>query len=345
MSNIEKNELQKKIILITSGDPSSIAPEITIKALQSSKINKNIFPVIVTDPQLIQNYNDIIIDNWKINEIKDQSNFTDYKVNYFNIISIPINDIVRLGKPSIVNCEFIKSSILKCMELESKTSVSAIVTNPINKKIMYKSGFKYAGHTEFLASHSKINTQPVMMLVAQDLKTVPLTIHVPISEVSGLISKELIIKTVKIVAKDLTEYFGINKPKIFITGLNPHAGENGEIGSEEQNIIIPAIRKIKNSNDFEIQGPFSADTLFSSEARKTYDEVICMYHDQALIPIKTIDFNNGVNVTLGLDFIRTSPDHGTGFDIAGKNNASPDSLIAAINLAYSMSVNKDRSSK
>ena len=345
MSNIEKNELQKKIILITSGDPSSIAPEITIKALQSSKINKNIFPVIVTDPQLIQNYNDIIIDNWKINEIKDQSNFTDYKVNYFNIISIPINDIVRLGKPSIVNCEFIKSSILKCMELESKTSVSAIVTNPINKKIMYKSGFKYAGHTEFLASHSKINTQPVMMLVAQDLKTVPLTIHVPISEVSGLISKELIIKTVKIVAKDLTEYFGINKPKIFITGLNPHAGENGEIGSEEQNIIIPAIRKIKNSNGFEIQGPFSADTLFSSEARKTYDVIICMYHDQALIPIKTIDFDNGVNVTLGLDFIRTSPDHGTGFDIAGKNNASPNSLIAAINLAYSMSVNKDRSSK
>ena len=345
MSNIEKNELQKKIILITSGDPSSIAPEITIKALQSSKINKNIFPVIVTDPQLIQNYNDINKYNWKINEIKDQSNFTDYKVNYFNIISIPINDIVRLGKPSIVNCEFIKSSILKCMELESKTSVSAIVTNPINKKIMYESGFKYAGHTEFLASHSKINTQPVMMLVAQDLKTVPLTIHVPISEVSGLISKELIIKTVKIVAKDLTEYFGINKPKIFITGLNPHAGENGEIGSEEQNIIIPAIRKIKNSNDFEIQGPFSADTLFSSEARKTYDVVICMYHDQALIPIKTIDFNNGVNVTLGLDFIRTSPDHGTGFDIAGKNNASPDSLIAAINLAYSMSVNKDRSSK
>ena len=345
MSNIEKNELQKKIILITSGDPSSIAPEITIKALQSSKINKNIFPVIVTDPQLIQNYNDIIKDNWKINEIKDQSKFTDYKVNYFNIISIQINDIVRLGKPSIVNCEFIKSSILKCIELESKPSVSAIVTNPINKKIMYKSGFKYAGHTEFLASHSKINTQPVMMLVAQDLKTVPLTIHVPISEVSGLISKELIIKTVKIVAKDLTEYFGINKPKIFITGLNPHAGENGEIGSEEQNIIIPAIRKIKNSNDFEIQGPFSADTLFSSEARKTYDVVICMYHDQALIPIKTIDFNNGVNVTLGLDFIRTSPDHGTGFDIAGKNNASPDSLIAAINLAYSMSVNKDRSSK
>ena len=250
-----------------------------------------------------------------------------------------------MGKPSIVNCEFIKSSILKCIELESKTSVSAIVTNPINKKIMYKSGFKYAGHTEFLASHSKINTQPVMMLVAQDLKTVPLTIHVPISEVSGLISKELIIKTVKIVAKDLTEYFGINKPKIFITGLNPHAGENGTFGDEEQNIIIPAIRKIKNSNDFEIQGPFSADTLFHSEARKQYDVAICMYHDQALIPIKTIDFNNGVNVTLGLDFIRTSPDHGTGFDIAGKNNASPDSLIAAINLAYSMSVNKDRSSK
>ena len=333
--------LQKKIILISSGDPSSIASEITIKALQSKKIHEKILPIIVTDPKLIYNYSDIFDDHLKVNEIQDQINFTDYKTNYFNVIPVQTNEIVRLGKPSIANCSFIKQSIIKCIQLENKTAASAIVTNPINKNIMYKSGFKYSGHTEFLASFSKENIQPVMMLVGQNLKTIPLTIHVPLSQVSSLITEELIITTIKITAKYLTSYFGIKKPKIILTGLNPHSGENGDIGFEEQDIIIPAIKKIQKNNDFLLDGPFSADTVFSYEARQKYDVAICMYHDQALIPIKTLDFYNGVNVTLGLDFIRTSPDHGTGFDIAGKNIANPESLISAINLAYLMSVNKD----
>ena len=333
--------LQKKIILISSGDPSSIAPEITIKALQSKKIHEKILPIIVTDPKLIYNYSDIFDDHLKVNEIQDQTNFTDYKNNYFNVIPVQTNEIVRVGDPSIANCSFIKQSIIKCIQLENKTAASAIVTNPINKNIMYKSGFKYSGHTEFLASFSKENIQPVMMLVGQNLKTIPLTIHVPLSQVSSLITEELIITTIKITAKYLTSYFGIKKPKIILTGLNPHSGENGDIGSEEQDIIIPAIKKIQKNNDFLLDGPFSADTVFSYEARQNYDVAICMYHDQALIPIKTLDFYNGVNVTLGLDFIRTSPDHGTGFDIAGKNIANPESLISAINLAYLMSVNKD----
>ena len=333
--------IQKKIILISSGDPSSIAPEITIKALQSKKIHENIFPIIVTDPKLIYNYSEIIDDNWKVNEIHDQENYTDYKTNSFNVIPIKTNKTVKLGEPSIENCSFIKKSITKCIELENTTSASAIVTNPINKNIMYKSGFKYRGHTEFLASFSKNNIQPVMMLVGKNLKTIPLTIHVPLSQVSSLISEELIITTVKITAKYLSFYFGIKKPKIILTGLNPHSGENGDIGFEEQKIIIPAIQKIQKNNNFLIKGPFAADTAFSYEARQNYDVAICMYHDQALIPIKTLDFYNGVNVTLGLDFIRTSPDHGTGFDIAGKNIANPESLISAINLAYLMSVNKN----
>ena len=333
--------LQKKIILISSGDPSSIAPEITIKALQSKKIHEKILPIIVTDPKLIYNYSNIFDHHLKINEIHDQINFTDYKTNCFNVIPVKTNDIVRVGEPSIANCSFIKKSIIKCIELENKTTASAIVTNPINKNIMYKSGFKYSGHTEFLASFSKENIQPVMMLVGQNLKTIPLTIHVPLSQVSSLITEELIITTIKITAKYLTSYFGVKKPKIILTGLNPHSGENGDIGSEEQDIIIPAIKKIQKNNDFLLDGPFSADTVFSYEARQNYDVAICMYHDQALIPIKTLDFYNGVNVTLGLDFIRTSPDHGTGFDIAGKNIANPESLISAINLAYLMSVNKD----
>ena len=333
--------LQKKIILISSGDPSSIAPEITIKALQSKKIHEKILPIIVTDPKLIYNYSNIFDHHLKINEIHDQINFTDYKTNCFNVIPVKTNDIVRVGEPSIANCSFIKKSIIKCIELENKTTASAIVTNPINKNIMYKSGFKYSGHTEFLASFSKENIQPVMMLVGQNLKTIPLTIHVPLSQVSSLITEELIITTIKITAKYLTSYFGVKKPKIILTGLNPHSGENGDIGSEEQDIIIPAIKKIQKNNGFSLDGPFSADTVFSYEARQNYDVAICMYHDQALIPIKTLDFYNGVNVTLGLDFIRTSPDHGTGFDIAGKNIANPKSLISAINLAYLMSVNKD----
>ena len=341
MSNKDRIISKKKIILISAGDPSSIASELTIKALQSGKIIDDILPIIITDTSLIENHKNIIKDNWKINEIKDQNKFLDYKENNFNIIPMKIGNKVKLGNPSVKNCEFIKSSIIKCIELENRTIASAIVTNPINKNIMYQAGFKYAGHTEFLATFSKKNIQPVMMLVSEYLKTIPLTIHVPIKDVPNLITRELIVSTVKITSKYLKKYFGINKPRIVLTGLNPHSGENGDIGLEEKKIIIPCINDIKKNSSILLNGPLSADTIFSYQQRQTYDVAICMYHDQALIPIKTLDFNNAVNVTLGLDFIRTSPDHGTGFDIAGKDKANPGSLISAINLAYLMSVNKD----
>ena len=341
MSNKDRIISKKKIILISAGDPSSIASELTIKALQSGKIIDDILPIIITDTSLIENHKNIIKDNWKINEIKDQNKFLDYKENNFNIIPMKIGNKVKLGNPSVKNCEFIKSSIIKCIELENRTIASAIVTNPINKNIMYQAGFKYAGHTEFLATFSKKNIQPVMMLVSEYLKTIPLTIHVPIKDVPNLITRELIVSTVKITSNYLKKYFGINKPRIVITGLNPHSGENGDIGLEEKKIIIPCINDIKKNSSILLNGPLSADTIFSYQQRQTYDVAICMYHDQALIPIKTLDFNNAVNVTLGLDFIRTSPDHGTGFDIAGKDKANPGSLISAINLAYLMSVNKD----
>ena len=341
MSNKDRMISKKKIVLISAGDPSSIASELTIKALQSGKIINDILPIIVTDSSLIENHKNIIKDNWKINEIKDENNFLDYKKKSFNIIPMKIGNKVKLGSPSVKNCDFIKSSIIKCIELENKSIASAIVTNPINKNIMYQAGFKYAGHTEFLATFSKKNIQPVMMLVSEYLKTIPLTIHVPIKDVPNLITRELIVSTVKITSNYLKKYFGIDKPRIVITGLNPHSGENGEIGLEEQKIIIPCINDIKNNSSIILNGPLSADTIFSYQQRQTYDVAICMYHDQALIPIKTLDFNNAVNVTLGLDFIRTSPDHGTGFDIAGKDKANPGSLISAINLAYLMSINKD----
>ena len=331
----------KKFILISAGDPSSISSEITIKAIQSSEINKNIMPLVVTDPKIIRDYGEKNRSNFDINEIKDELYFTDYKKNEINVIPIKVFEKPILGNPTIKNAVFIKNSILKCVNIQMASIASAIVTNPIHKKTMYDSGFNYSGHTEFLASLSVKKKQPVMMLVGENLRTIPLTIHVPLKKVSKLITQELIIFTINIAKEYLISYFGISKPRIIVTGLNPHAGEDGDIGIEEKNIIMPAINKAIDNKTFYLSGPVSADSAFTYNKRKEYDLAICMYHDQALIPIKTLDFFNGVNVTLGLDFIRTSPDHGTGFDIAGKNKANPQSLISAINLGYLMSINKD----
>ncbi len=330
----------KKVILISAGDPASISSEITIKAIENSKIIKNIRPIVISSLNLIEDCKKNINSNIKLNEIKDKVNFSDYKENNLNIIPINLFEEIFFGKPNTKYASFIKKSIVDCVRIKMNSIASAIVTNPINKEIMYQSGFNFQGHTDFLASLSQYKKIPVMMLVTNGLKTIPLTIHVPIKNISKLITKSRIEHSINIAKESLISLFNISKPRILVTGLNPHAGENGDIGNEEKKIIIPAINKAKKKNDCFLEGPVSADTAFSSKKRKDYDVAICMYHDQALIPIKTLDFFNGVNVTLGLDFIRTSPDHGTAFDIAGKNIANPDSLIAAINLAYQMSINK-----
>ncbi len=330
----------KEVILLTAGDPASISTEITIKAIESQKINKNINLVVITDPALVHKYKKLIRSDIKVNDIRDQTKFSDYKDNQLNVIPIKLLNKVECGIPDIKNFSFTKSSILKTVELYHKSIASAIVTNPINKYIMYKSGFNFEGHTDFLGSLSTKKKKPVMILVTNGLKTLPLTIHVPLKKVSQMITKKLIHTKVKIAVDDLKILFGVKKPSIIVTGLNPHAGENGDLGDEEIKVIKPAIDELKKLIDVSITGPISADIAFSSEKISHYDLAVCMYHDQALIPIKTLDFHNGVNVTLGLDFIRTSPDHGTAFDIAGKSLANPQSLISAINLAYEMSHNK-----
>ncbi len=333
--------LTNKVILISAGDPASISTEITIKAIESSKINKNIRPIVISNLQLIEDCKININSKININKIEDKIHFSDFKVNSLNVISITLSEKIVFGKPHIKYVSFIKNSIIKCVKTEKNSIASAIVTNPINKNIMYRSGFNYQGHTDFLASLSQFKKIPVMMLVINELKTIPLTIHIPIKNVAKLISVDLIKLTIKIAKESLISLFNITKPRIIVTGLNPHAGENGDVGNEEKKIIIPAIDEAKKEKNCVIEGPISADAAFSPKKRCNYDVAICMYHDQALIPVKTLDFFNGVNVTLGLDFIRTSPDHGTGYDIAGKNIANPDSLIAAINLAYKMSINKN----
>ena len=221
--------------------------------------------------------------------------------------------------------------------------VRAMVTAPINKKSLYDAGFSYPGHTEFLASlaegwggSNSGTIQPVMMLAGPKLRAVPVTIHIPLAEVPSALTTEKIIEIATITAIDLKRRFGIANPRLAVSGLNPHAGEEGAMGSEDRTIIKPAVTAL-NASGIAAIGPLPADTMFHERARATYDVAICMYHDQALIPAKALDFDHTVNVTLGLPFVRTSPDHGTAFDIAGSGKANPSSMIAAIQMADEMS--------
>ena len=218
---------------------------------------------------------------------------------------------------------------------------SAVVTNPISKSVLYQAGFAYPGHTEFLAALAKrlaagAPCHPVMMIASDALRVVPLTIHIPLVDVPGAISGDEIAATIRIMSGALRRDFGIARPRIAVTGLNPHAGEDGSMGREEIDTIAPAIAALR-AEGLGVTGPHPADTLFHAARRASYDAVLGMYHDQVLIPVKTLAFDTGVNVTLGLPFVRTSPDHGTAFDIAGTGRASPSSLIAAIKLARRMS--------
>jgi 4-hydroxythreonine-4-phosphate dehydrogenase len=204
--------------------------------------------------------------------------------------------------------------------------------------VLYRAGFRHPGHTEYLAELAATDNstpQPVMMLWSPVLAVVPVTIHVSLREALAQLSTDLIVTTARIVVAGLKSHYGIARPRLALSGLNPHAGEHGSLGTEEQTIVRPAV-EILHQEGFDISGPLPADTMFHEAARKTYDCAICMYHDQALIPIKTIAFEEAVNVTLGLPFIRTSPDHGTAFDIAGTGKANPASLIAALRLAGRM---------
>jgi len=215
---------------------------------------------------------------------------------------------------------------------------SAVVTNPIAKSVLTRAGFAHPGHTEFLAelaAHGGPTPRPVMMLWSETLAVVPVTVHLPLRQAIDMLSAELIVETVRILVADLRHRLGIAKPRIAVAGLNPHAGEDGTLGLEDRDIVAPAIATLR-ADGLDVRGPLPADTMFHAAARAHYDCAVGMYHDQALIPLKTLAFDDGVNVTLGLPFVRTSPDHGTAFDIAGTGRANPNSLIAALRLAARM---------
>jgi 4-hydroxythreonine-4-phosphate dehydrogenase len=246
------------------------------------------------------------------------------------------------GKPDASSAPAAIGSIRHAVDDVLAGRATAVVTNPVAKNVLYRSGFAEPGHTEFLARLAAEATgkpvHPVMMLWSPELAVVPVTIHLPLRDVPGRVTSDLIVETGRIVARDLAVRFGIARPRLAIAGLNPHAGEDGAMGSEDAGTVLPAVKRLQ-AEGIAARGPLPADTLFNARARANYDVALCMYHDQALIPIKTLAFDSAVNVTLGLPFVRTSPDHGTAFDIAGSGRADPSSLIAALRLAARLSAN------
>jgi len=249
---------------------------------------------------------------------------------------------VTPGEPHSRTASATIESIDTAVALTKQGRVAGVVTNPIAKHVLYAAGFRHPGHTEYLAALSaapgEAAPHPVMMLWSDDLAVVPVTVHIPLIDVPSALTTDLIVRTGRIVARELRERFGLSHPRLAVAGLNPHAGENATLGLEDRDIIAPAVAYLQ-AEGLAVTGPWPADTMFHAEARRSYDAALAMYHDQALVPIKTIAFDDAVNVTLGLPFVRTSPDHGTAFDIAGTGIARPASLIAALRLAARLAAN------
>jgi 4-hydroxythreonine-4-phosphate dehydrogenase len=265
------------------------------------------------------------------------------------VLNQPLGHALTPGKASSAHAKAVIGWIEHAVDLVVSGQASGLVTAPIAKAPLYEAGFKFPGHTEFLAdltAHLPMTTPrgPVMMLTSGNLRAVLTTVHLPLAKVAQALTIEGIVHTARVTAAALTQDFAIERPRLALAGLNPHAGESGTIGDEEIRILAPAAAQIR-AEGIDCTDPRPADTLFHDQARQTYDAVICLYHDQALIPVKMLDFWGGVNVSLGLPIIRTSPDHGTGFDIAGKGIARPDSLIAAIGRADQIAQNRAKAQK
>ena len=260
------------------------------------------------------------------------------------VLHAPLDRAAGQGVPDAGNAEAIIASIKIAVEAVAAGDSCAVVTNPISKSILYEANFKFPGHTEFLAALTESMASdgahgPIMMLTGGGLRVALATIHTPLAEVPGHITIDRVAHAGQVLAEALRRDFRCAAPRIAVTGLNPHAGENGALGTEEIEVIAPAIARLQ-ADGVNAQGPFPADTIFRADARAAWDGYLAMYHDQGLIPVKTLDFHGGVNVTLGLPIVRTSPDHGAGFDIAGKDVARADSLIAAIKLAREIATNR-----
>ncbi len=327
-----------KALALTIGEPAGIGPDIAIAAwLKRSELDLPAFYLIGDSTFIAERARTLGVSI--ATAYTTAENAATLFADALPVVTTRIAATAKPGKPDDSSAPVAIASIRHAVADVIAGRASAVVTNPIAKSVLYKAGFSHPGHTEFLAQLAaavggKV-PHPVMMLWSPELAVVPVTIHLALRDAIVQLTSDLIVKTGRIVAADLKARLGIARPRLAVSGLNPHAGEDGSLGSEDQSIIAPAVATLRQDG-IDVRGPLPADTMFHEGARKTYDCAICMYHDQALIPIKTIAFDDGVNVTLGLPFIRTSPDHGTAFDIAGTGRANPSSLIAALRLAARM---------
>ena len=330
-------------LALTLGEPAGIGPDITLLAW-SRRNELNLPPFyLLGDAQFLERRAKALGLEVNFAEVAAEDASAAF-AEALPVVATGNPVTARPGKPDASSADAALASIRQAVADVKAGQASAVVTNPIAKSVLYQAGFRHPGHTEFLAELAATNgkaPQPVMMLWSPMLAVVPVTIHVSLRDAIRQLSTELIVDTARIVAAGLNKSFALTHPRLALSGLNPHAGEDGSLGTEDKAIVAPAI-DILRAEGLDVRGPLPADTMFHEAARKTYDCAICMYHDQALIPIKTLAFDDGVNVTLGLPFIRTSPDHGTAFDIAGTGRANPASLVAALRLADRMAAAKTR---
>ena len=329
-------------LAVSQGDPAGIGPELVVTA-DSQRNTLGLPPFVVTGDAKVLSARaralGLPIDIVEAGARDAATLFADA----LPVISVPCPQPVTPGIPDSANAPAIIEAIRLGTELTLNGDTAGLVTAPIAKSVLYGSGFRFPGHTEYLGALAAEATgnpvTPVMLIAGPLLKVVPVTIHIPLADVPSALTSEAIIATGRILAADLADRFALERPRIAVSGLNPHAGENGALGHEDAAIIAPAVAALKASG-IDATGPLPADTMFHAEARAGYDAALCMYHDQALIPAKALGFHDSVNVTLGLPFIRTSPDHGTAFSLAATGKAHSGSFIAALRMARQMADNQ-----
>ncbi|WP_113435204.1 4-hydroxythreonine-4-phosphate dehydrogenase PdxA [Rhizobium sp. SYY.PMSO] len=326
-------------LALTQGDPAGIGPDITLAAwLRRGELDLPPFLFLGDADILAARASQLGLSVPLM--AADPATAGDIFRDALPVLPIEAGVSVVAGEPHVATAKGTIAAIEMAVSLSMSGRTSAVVTNPIAKSVLYDAGFGFPGHTEFLADLATRATgkpvMPVMLLAGPKLRAIPVTIHIPLKEVPQALTSELIAETCRITDHDLRNRFGIARPRLAVAGLNPHAGENGALGKEDDEIVRPAIDRLR-AEGIDAFGPLPADTMFHDDARRRYDVAICMYHDQALIPAKALGFDDSVNVTLGLPFVRTSPDHGTAFGIAGKGIAKEDSLVAALRLANEIS--------
>ena len=322
------------------GDPAGIGGELTLRSWLAREPGARPF-VALDDPARLEALARAMGFEIPIRAIERSEEAASVFPDALPVMPIYLAEPAIPGQPNPANAPAIIASITRAAALCMAGAMGAIVTNPINKAALYQAGFKHPGHTEFLAELTGVPGKEIMMLVSPYLRVVPVTVHVPLRSAIAMLTPARIVDAARTTAEALRRDFGIAAPRLAIAGLNPHAGEQGALGDEEKTLIQPAIDTLRGER-IDVSGPWPPDTMFTPSARQRYDVAICMYHDQALIPLKTLGMEQGVNVTLGLPIARTSPDHGTAYDIAGKGLADPSSLIAALVLAAGLARHRER---